>query len=455
MDQVAGLMRGLKLSEGEMKGVKLRKVEAKKGEALEWQAIGKLMAEKLAIAGAMEDALGPLWCPIKGIECKDLGENIFLFTFYQASGKKKAVEEGPWTFDKSLLIMEEFEPHKNIDDYDFSKIPIWVRIFKLPLGLMNRATGEDIGDQIGEYVGIDGVENGLAVGRYLRIKVKLTVAKPLMRGTMVAIGEEANMRWCPFQYEFLPDFRFTCGLIGHLDKDCSIKLKKGEEPQYGRWLKWIPPKRQGYDGRRSWGEGGNRRQYGWSSGGSKSGSDGPSWKKDGALSRSEGKSGKEGEKEVTSPLKITSGEARGGREGVNKSLCFEKEGNISEVEKGKDGHNVIEDMVVDGRKEVDINKEEKDNEEEEGPIGGKEDQGLQVHGNPVLRAGVEARVESCGGEHASRMQGKEKEGKKGKHFRRRNRQGVVSEEKLDVLWGKREATIWRWSLRIWRKKQRE
>jgi hypothetical protein len=128
--------------------------------------------------------------PIRGLECKDLGDNIFLFTFHQAGGRKKAVEDGPWTFDKCLLVMEEFDATKNLDEYAFDKINIWVHIFKLPLGMMNRATGEDIGDQIGEFVGVDGVEDGLAMGCFLRVKVKMLITKPLTRGTMVEAGED-------------------------------------------------------------------------------------------------------------------------------------------------------------------------------------------------------------------------------------------------------------------------
>jgi hypothetical protein len=39
---------------------------------------------------------------MKGIEVKDLGENRFLFTFFHASGRKKAVDAGPWMFDKKV-----------------------------------------------------------------------------------------------------------------------------------------------------------------------------------------------------------------------------------------------------------------------------------------------------------------------------------------------------------------
>jgi hypothetical protein len=34
-----------------------------------------------------------------------MGENVFLFTFHQASEKRKAVEHGPWMFDDELIVI--------------------------------------------------------------------------------------------------------------------------------------------------------------------------------------------------------------------------------------------------------------------------------------------------------------------------------------------------------------
>jgi len=43
----------------------------------------------------------------------------------------------------------------------------------------------------------------------------LDVRKPLMRGVTVCVGKEEKPLWCPVEYEFLPDFCYTCGIIGH------------------------------------------------------------------------------------------------------------------------------------------------------------------------------------------------------------------------------------------------
>jgi len=148
-------------------------------------------------------------------------------------------------FGKDLVVLAEFEGAKTIDEITFTSILIWVRVSKLPLGLMNKAAGEEIGDMIGEVLKVDVDENDLAFGECLRIKIRMDICKPLLLGVMLDLGdgEEERMMWCPLSYEFLPDFCYTCGLIGHTDRSCHIKLKKGEVQQFSKALRFMPEKR--------------------------------------------------------------------------------------------------------------------------------------------------------------------------------------------------------------------
>jgi hypothetical protein len=159
-------------------------------------------------------------------------------------GWKKAVDGGPWMFDTDLLAMEEFDPNKALDDYLFTHVPVWVRVYKLPLGKMKRDMAVLICDRVGEFMEVDGMEDNLEIGRCLRIKVRKCLAEPLMHGMMVEIDEKGKTIWCPMEYEHLPDFCYICGLIGHVEKSCSQKLKRVEELQFGKWLRWVPPKRR-------------------------------------------------------------------------------------------------------------------------------------------------------------------------------------------------------------------
>ncbi|XBI27962.1 hypothetical protein VPH35_052301 [Triticum aestivum] len=249
MEVVAGLLGNLKLSEEEKKGVKIRLGGKNKGKEAAAQAVGRVVSEKPAHPDVICLSLGRIWCPIKGIDCKEAGDNRFVFTFKQESGKRKTLEDGPWMFDKELVVVEDYDPGKRIEDYDFNEIPIWVRIFNLPLGMMNEDSTEEMGNIIGRFVEVDAGEDGRAIGKFLRVKVRMNIEKPVMRGftlddeegggaskrkkQMSIDGreeeeEEGEGLWCRFEYEFLPDFCYTCGIIGHVAKDCYIKVNKGE-----------------------------------------------------------------------------------------------------------------------------------------------------------------------------------------------------------------------------------
>lgn len=91
-------------------------------------------------------------------------------------------------------------------------------------------------------------------GEYMRIKVRLDIKKPLMRGITIFeddeeedeeqeekgennIIEDVNEdnekkkkekgREVIFKYEYLPDFCYICGIIGHNDRACPNKQKLG------------------------------------------------------------------------------------------------------------------------------------------------------------------------------------------------------------------------------------
>lgn len=320
MEKISDLMKGLNLSEAEKKKVCIgggSVVPARTGSDPQ-KAFCRLLSEKSVWAEVIEQAVGWIWCPVRGVECKDLGDNFFLITFGQAAGKRKALDEGPWMVSNELLVVADFDGSKTLDEIVFAYIPIWVRVGNLPMGLMNADTARVLGDEVGEFMEMEaeGDAGEIVAGRYLWIKVKLDIRKPLMRGVTVSPGEGLEDRWCPLSYEFLPDFCYCCGIIGHTDKVCQLNVGKKMEKAFGRELRYIPPKRRpggaggSLTGWRGAGSGGGRgisgSGGGWTgsrSSGGKSRSDAPSWRK--SPNRAQGKEkGKAEEEEVISPMKI-------------------------------------------------------------------------------------------------------------------------------------------------------
>ncbi|XP_062193580.1 uncharacterized protein LOC133896988 [Phragmites australis] len=219
-------MKKLQLSEVERKGIKVPKTRELMLRPGEWHAVGLALADKPIFVEGIHQTLGKIWCPDKGMIVKEMGDNIFLFYFNQLCGMKRALEDGPWTAGHSLLVMAAYDARKDIDAMEFTHIPIWIRVGKLPMGMMNRVMGEIIGNEVGKFLDVDVDESGTAAGRYLRIKVSMDIRVPIMRGVTLEIEDEGgDLRWCPLEYEFLPELCYSCGIIGHIDKNC----KKGAQ----------------------------------------------------------------------------------------------------------------------------------------------------------------------------------------------------------------------------------
>lgn len=293
MQGVEGMLKKLQLLTDERKSVKVGAVTGDVGNDRPPQVVAKLFSEKVVRPEALEQTVGWIWCPARGITCKDVGDNVFLISFNQASGMRKALEDGPWMISKEVLVVAEFDESKSLDEIDFSFVPIWIRVERLPLGLMNKSVARAIGDDVGEFLEID--DDGVAImaGRSLRLKVRIDIRKPLRRGVIVDLGGDRGERWCPLSYEHLPDFCYICGVIGHVDRACSRKLGKDEPVPYSKELRFIPPRRApGGHGYRSQeyrggllGRGGGAGSWKFGSSGSggsggKSRSDGLSWRMD-------------------------------------------------------------------------------------------------------------------------------------------------------------------------------
>ena len=87
MEKVKNLVKSLKLSATEQKGFRREMLAGDIVGKDEVQALGKVLSDRPAHAESLALSLGRAWCPIKGVRCKEMGANIFLFTYFQDLGK--------------------------------------------------------------------------------------------------------------------------------------------------------------------------------------------------------------------------------------------------------------------------------------------------------------------------------------------------------------------------------
>ena len=201
----------------------------------------KVLSRRSISLDALRKNLRMVWKTNKSVQISEVEDEVFMVEFGDGRDKKKIMEMRPWSYEKQLIILQEFEGEQTPKEVVLKWSPFWIQIHNLPLKSRTKETGYSIGATIGEVVKVDVAENGVQWGKCLRVRVMVDVTRRLIRGKRVTI-EGVEGRWVQFKYERLPNFCYQCGLLNHDMKDCTEVKKSGDqsemkELQYGAWLR--------------------------------------------------------------------------------------------------------------------------------------------------------------------------------------------------------------------------
>ncbi|KAJ8428814.1 hypothetical protein Cgig2_028019 [Carnegiea gigantea] len=139
--------------------------------------------------------------------------------------KSTVLQGGPWIFDKQLILLAEVEESIAPSKVQFIHVNFWVRGYDILFGHTFKETARALAAHFGGLVEYREVDT-LGWSRHMAFRVKVNIHEPLLRGAIASFGD-AGAKWIPFKYERLPNFRYRCGRIGHVEDDCD--RSKGEE----------------------------------------------------------------------------------------------------------------------------------------------------------------------------------------------------------------------------------
>ncbi|CAN1853534.1 hypothetical protein LINPERHAP1_LOCUS41055 [Linum perenne] len=110
-------------------------------------------------------------------------------------------EGGPWSFDKSLLVLHTLKPGENPQSAPLYTADFWIHICGLTPELYSEIVGRP----------------------FMRIRVRLDIRKSLKREKPLRkSGKEIVVS---FQYERLPNFCYICGRMGHIDRYYEVRFR--------------------------------------------------------------------------------------------------------------------------------------------------------------------------------------------------------------------------------------
>jgi hypothetical protein len=274
--------------------------------------VGKVLAPNVLHIQTISAAMRPAWGNLKGLTINRAGNNLFTVELGSMADRDRIMDGSPWRVGKHAVLLKkydaEIEPHRVM----FDRLAIWPRIIALPPRLMRVERGFEIARPIGVVKKIESDDRGRCWGGFMRLHVEIAVQEPLICVVTIFSSRLQSTDSYEVQYERLPFYCFSCGLLGHSALACPSPAERdanGDLPYTAKKLsvdeiyKRAGNSRSGHTGS-STGDHSARESKGSVRGSSSNG--GRGWGKPNQMGH-----GQQDEGEVSSPLKGGRGNGQG------------------------------------------------------------------------------------------------------------------------------------------------
>ncbi|TXG51419.1 hypothetical protein EZV62_023943 [Acer yangbiense] len=213
--------------------------------------VGKILTRKAINREAFMRVIGRIWQVRKGVDIELVSGNTFTFHFRDTEDRRKVISVGPWSFDHALIAMEGPAGKGTLESMRFDHAEFWVQIHQVPLICMTRYIGWFWGEMIGQVIDVDGGTLRDCVGKFMRIRVRIDISKPLKRVLRVDIMGDGVGIVMLLRYERLASHCVKCGKVDHTKTDYSDPgtiqvVNEVDNPSFGIWLRASGPFRKTY-----------------------------------------------------------------------------------------------------------------------------------------------------------------------------------------------------------------
>ncbi|KAL6293267.1 hypothetical protein ACE6H2_001409 [Prunus campanulata] len=163
-----------------------------------------------------------LWKGIAEVSIREIADKLFLVRFENHRDKARVLDMEPWTYRDALVLLSEVTVGCDVRFVDLKMGVLWVQLHGIPPFTMTVAVARKIGSLLGQVAEVDHADGEDCVGRFVRVRIQFDVTQPLMWGAFVEFPEVGSV-WIGFLYEFLPEYYFICGCLGHPSRVCLEK----------------------------------------------------------------------------------------------------------------------------------------------------------------------------------------------------------------------------------------
>lgn len=108
-----------------------------------------------------------------------MGAGVMLAKFENQNNTYRVYRDGPWHFDKCLILVKDFDDVQQVKNICMKEISFWVLVHNLPLMAYNEYEEKEVGTAMEtlEEVNLDYGET--KCGEFMKIKVRIDITKLL------------------------------------------------------------------------------------------------------------------------------------------------------------------------------------------------------------------------------------------------------------------------------------
>ena len=151
------------------------------------------------------------------------------FSFKSKDGMEQVIENGPWLVDNKPLFVKKWEPGLCMSRPEVTKVPVWVKIFDIPLEAWNVEGISRIVSRIGGPIIMDRMTTSICdkpYGRasFARVLVEIDSKKPVVNSVELwyeSLGKILRLR---VEHDWVPPRCEECKVFGHYRSDCKNKV---------------------------------------------------------------------------------------------------------------------------------------------------------------------------------------------------------------------------------------
>ena len=88
--------------------------------------VAKFLTKRVLDLEVVMRTLKPLWKADSGLKGRDMGNNQVMFIFNDIMEMERMIANGPWSFDKFLILLKHIEDDKSFSKVTYNSCSFWV-----------------------------------------------------------------------------------------------------------------------------------------------------------------------------------------------------------------------------------------------------------------------------------------------------------------------------------------